>query len=98
MPRRKKSDYAILRIGLARPAGRSRAPIVRVNGQQVEVPLEDCGPRFTEREYAITKLIPLDPGQLRDKNAVEVSFPEGNDGVVGSVVIRAAVAEAPSGP
>ncbi|RME93837.1 MAG: beta-agarase, partial [Verrucomicrobia bacterium] len=94
VPVEKKIDYAILRIGLTRPAGRSRTPIVRLNGEELQVPLEDCADRFTEREYAITKLIPLDPRQLRAENTVEVKFPDGNEGVVGSVVVRAAVEEA----
>ncbi|MBM3878220.1 MAG: beta-agarase [Verrucomicrobia bacterium] len=92
VPVTKPIDYAILRIGLTRPPDRSRSPTVTLNGQSLVTPLEDSAERFTDREYASTKCIALEPNALKAENVVVVSFPDGTEGVVGSVVIRAAVA------
>ncbi|ADE53584.1 hypothetical protein [Coraliomargarita akajimensis] len=84
-------DYAQLRIGLTRKPESSKEVIVRVNGELVDVPLEDCAERFTDKEYATTKLAYLDPAILQAENTVEVSFPDSDDGAIGTVVIRAAM-------
>jgi hypothetical protein len=95
VPVKEKIDYAVLRIGLTRGAGLQRDPVVMLNGKTLEVPLEDCAGRLEEKEYATTKLIPVDPADLLAENRVRVSFPDGDDGAVGSAVIRAAVKENP---
>lgn len=91
VPVEKEIDYAVLRIGLTRTAGLRRDPVVTMNGKRLEVPLEDCAERLEEKEYATTKLIPLNPADLRAENRVRVSFPDGDSGAVGTAVIRAAV-------
>lgn len=93
VPVEKAIDYAVLRIGLTRSPGRQHDPVVMLNGTALEVPLEDCADRLEDKEYATTKLITLDPAELLAENTVSVSFPDGDDGAVGSVVIRAAVKE-----
>jgi len=91
VPVEKEIDYAVLRIGLTRKAGLRREPVVMLNGRTLDVPLEDCAERLEEKEYATTKLIPLNPDDLRAENRVRISFPDGEAGAVGTAVIRAAV-------
>lgn len=91
VPVAKKIEYAQLRIGLTRSPEAGKEPIVLLNGNPVEMPLEDCAERFVDKEYAITKLVYLNPADLQAENTVTVSFPDGNDGAIGTVVIRAAV-------
>jgi hypothetical protein len=91
VPVGKAIDYAVLRIGLTRKAGLRRDPVVTLNGKKLEVPVEDCAGRLEEKEYATTKLIPLNPADLRAENRVRITFSDGDAGTVGSAVIRAAV-------
>lgn len=84
-------DYAMLRIGLTRTPELGQQPIVKLNGQKLDVPMEDCADRLTDKEYGTTKLIPVDVSLLKAKNRVTVKFADGDSGYVGSVVIRAAV-------
>lgn len=86
-------DYAVLRIGLTRSTGLSHEPTVMLNRKKLEVPLETCAGRLEEKEYATTKIIPLDPATLRRTNRIKVSFPDGYTGAVGTAVIRMAVIE-----
>ena len=51
----------------------------------------DRAARFGDGEYGIAKMICLNPEELLAENTVSVSFSDGNEGTVGSVVIRAAV-------
>jgi hypothetical protein len=95
VPVEKEIDYAVLRIGLTRSPGLRRDPVVLLNGKPLEVPLEDCADRLEDKEYATTKLVALDPAELLAENTVRISFPDGGDGSVGSVVIRAAVKQRP---
>ncbi|TWT40658.1 beta-agarase [Botrimarina hoheduenensis] len=82
--------YAELRIAVSRPTNASPEVSVRVNGKRVRVPVEDAAGRYDdgEKEYASTKLVALDPALLRATNRIGVSFPDGEPGVIGSVVIR----------
>ena len=85
-------DYAQLRIGLERPVDAAKSPAVTLNGTALDVPLEDCADRMTnDKQYATTKLIPVDPALLKAENTVVVSFADGDAGHVGTVVLRAAV-------
>ncbi len=93
VPLDKKIEYAVLRIGLTRHVGFSHEPIITLNGRVLDVPLESCAERLEDREYAVTKMIPLDPKELCQTNRVQVSFADGDDGAVGTAVIRAAVVE-----
>lgn len=93
VPRKGKIDYAQLRIGLTRSPDSSKTPIIKLNGEGLDVPLEDCAERFVDKEYAMTKLIYLNPADLKSVNTVKVSFPDGSDGAVGTAVIRVAVKE-----
>jgi len=87
----KTIDYAQLRIGLTRSPESDRRPIVHLNGKRLTVPSEICSDRLTDREYASTKLIPVNPADLKSKNKVTIRFADGNDGSIGSVVLRVAV-------
>jgi hypothetical protein len=91
VPVDKEIDYAMLRIGLTRKAGLRRDPVVTMNGKILEVPMENCAGRLEEKEYATTKLIPLNPADIKAENRVRVSFPDGDEGAVGTAVIRVAV-------
>ncbi|EMI47076.1 beta-agarase [Rhodopirellula sp. SWK7] len=95
VPQNEPIVYAQLRIGVTRSPDALKTPVVRFNGIVLDVPMEDCAERFVDREYAMTKLIPLDPTLIKAANTVSVSFADGSDGAVGSVVIRAAVKETP---
>ncbi|MEO0796237.1 MAG: beta-agarase [Verrucomicrobiota bacterium] len=91
VPQDREIDYAQLRVAVTRPPEASQEPVITLNGKALEVPLEDSAERYTDLEYASTKLIYVDPAELQEVNTVAVSFPDGDDGAVGSVVIRAAV-------
>jgi hypothetical protein len=91
VPVQKKIDYAQMRVGLTRSAGLDRNPIITINGKQVKVPLEDCAERLEEKEYATTKIFLVDVDDLTARNQISITFPDQNEGSVGSVVIRAAI-------
>ena len=91
VPTQKEIDYAQVRIGLTRGAGLDQTPIITINGKQVEVPLEDCADRLEDKEYATTKIFLVNVDDLRARNQVSITFPDNNEGAVGSVVIRAAI-------
>lgn len=93
VPVEKEIEYAVLRVGLTRPSGSNPDPVITLNGQELDVPLEDAADRFDKGEYAMTKMVYLEPDQLLEENTINVSFDDGDDGAVGSVVIRAAVRE-----
>ncbi|MBB6431240.1 beta-agarase [Algisphaera agarilytica] len=81
---------ATLRIGVTRPPTASPDIRVKINGREVDVPLEDSAGRYTNAdEYASTKIISIDPGLLKAKNRVIVAFPDEQGGAIGTVVIRA---------
>lgn len=90
-PVNKPMEYAVLRVALTRPNGMSYEPKITLNGKELDVPLEDCADRLERGEYGSTKLIYIDPDDLRAKNRVKISFDDGDEGVVGTVVIRVAV-------
>ena len=94
IPQGSPLDYAILRIGVSRPADAGWDVAVTLNGKNLTVPLEQCAERLTEtgNEYASCKIIPLDPTAIKEVNTIGVSFPDGRPGSVGAVVIRAGFA------
>lgn len=85
-------DHAVLRVGISRPADFGKEVEIQFNGEELRVPLEDCAERLSQEDgdYATTKIVQLDPQMLQATNTVEVSFPDGDFGSIGSVVIRAA--------
>lgn len=85
--------YATLRISVTRAPEADPNLEVLVNGKKVLVPLEDAADRLTAagKEYASTKIIPLDVSLLKENNRVLVRFPDNDPGTIGSVVIRAGV-------
>ena len=93
VPVEKQIDYAVLRVGLVRKTESGKHPLITLNGKPLDVPLENCADRLSKGEYGTTKLIPLNPADLLAENTVTVSFPDGDDGKVGTAVIRAAVVE-----
>jgi hypothetical protein len=93
VPVDKDIDYAVLRVGLTRKTESSKEAVIKLNGRALEVPLEDCADRLADGEYGTTKLVYLNPAELQAENRVTVSFPDGDDGAVGTAVIRAAVVD-----
>ncbi|WOO43690.1 beta-agarase [Rubellicoccus peritrichatus] len=90
VPTDNEIDYAQLRVAVSRSPEASREPVITLNGKTLDVPMEDSAERYTDKEYAMTKLIYLDPADLEAVNTVTVSFPDSNEGAVGSAVIRVA--------
>lgn len=86
-----KIDYAQLRVGLAREEEISTNAIITLHGKQLEVPLEDCADRLRKGGYGTTKMVNLGPADLLAENTVTISFPDGDEGTVGTIVIRATV-------
>lgn len=83
-------EYATLRIAVARPTGADPNVLLKFNGKRVRVPLEDAASRLDDgdKQYASTKIVDLDPSEVREKNRVELAFPDGGQGTFGSVVLR----------
>lgn len=80
-----------LRIGFNRPATAGKAMEVRINGHPLAHPTEDSASRYTHEKhgYSSTRIIHFDPSLLNDSNTIEISFPDGKPGTIGSAVIRA---------
>ncbi|VGO17457.1 Beta-porphyranase A [Pontiella desulfatans] len=93
VPVEKQIDYAVLRVGLTRKTESNKEAVITLNGKPLAVPLEDCADRLADGEYGVTKLVNLNVADLQAENIVKVSFPDGDEGMVGTVVIRAAVVE-----
>lgn len=91
VPRAGELRYATLRVGVSRPADAGWETSIALNGTPLDVPVEACAERLTQKgqEYASCKLVSLDPGAVNEVNTITVSFPDGNPGTVGAVVIRA---------
>lgn len=89
VPRPSQACGATLRIGVSRPPQAGHEVTVVFNGQTLVVPLEQCAERLVEQEYASCKMIELPRDFVQENNTVSVSFPDGQPGAVGSVVIRA---------
>lgn len=87
--------YATLRIGVTRPPNTDHGLIVKFNRKRIEVPLEDAATRLDngETEYASTKLVGIDRSLVREKNRIEVAFPDEAGGAIGSVVLRVGLQE-----
>ncbi len=88
-PDKAKLEYATLRIGVNRLSDLNKEISVQVNGKPYTVPMESCADRLTEKSYKSCKIIPLDPQDLKSRNVVYISFPDGQPGSINNVVIRA---------
>ncbi|MEM6551138.1 MAG: beta-agarase [Planctomycetota bacterium] len=87
----KRVVRAELRFGITKPGGSGPAVVVTVNGRRIALANEDHAERLvTDQEYATTRIVQIDPAILRERNVVQVAFPDGSTGAVGTVVIRAA--------
>lgn len=84
-------EYAQLRVAITRSPDKSMELMIELNGKMLDVPLESSAQRYVDKEYATTKLVYVDPKLLKSTNTVKVSFPDGDDGSVGSAVLRVAV-------
>ncbi len=95
VPEPSKVKYASLRVSVNRPVGTDRLVSVQLNGESLEVPIEDSAERFEDSKdgYASTKIIQIDPATLKRTNKIQVHFPDGKGGAVGSAVIRAGFEE-----
>ena len=87
-------DYALLRVGISRPAGTDKNIKVWFNGKSIKVPLETCADRLEDpdkRDYSSCKIVSIPVDIVKKENKVKVAFTDDKPGSVGSVVIRAAV-------
>ncbi len=91
IPEHKKAKYAIVRVGISREAGDGKEVIIKLNGRNLAVPLEDCADRLTQSDYATTKIVKVHGSWIQENNEVEVTFADGRSGGVGAVAIRAAL-------
>ena len=87
-------EYAQLRVGISRQGGLSRAVRIKFNDTELDVPHEDAAIRLDNgQDYATCKIIRLPADQILAENKVSVSFPDGEDGAIGSVVLRVSYRE-----
>ena len=85
---------SFIRVGISRPGNSGHDVRILLNGNKLGVPLEDAVDRIDNGvDYASCKIIPIPPGLLDEENSISVSFPDGQPGSVGSVVIRASFSE-----
>ena len=90
IPEVKRAKYGILRVALDRDIDVSKEVEIKLNGILLETPVEDCADRIAgEDDYATTKMIKVLGSLLKDENTIEVKFPDGKQGGVGAVLIRA---------
>ncbi|MEM1446118.1 MAG: hypothetical protein AAGF84_08690 [Planctomycetota bacterium] len=95
LPEIDNAEYATLRIAVGRPNGTDRDLAVRFNGKRVRIPVEDAADRLDatnrfSKEYGTLKKARIPVEWLRENNRVEIAFPDGKGGGVGSVVLRVA--------
>jgi len=91
LPRNSMGDivYAELRVALGRPAGTDRDIQVHLNGERINMPLENHSHRLEwEDDYGSAKIAQVDPVLIKNNNTVTVGFPDGGKGGIGSVVLR----------
>jgi hypothetical protein len=93
VPLEKQIDYAVLRIGMTRKTESDKEAIITLNGKLLDVALEDCVDRLAYGEYGTTKLVSLNSADLLEENTISISFPDGDEGAIGTAVIRVAVKE-----
>ncbi len=83
------AQYAILRVGISRPAGTNKQLEIAINNNRLTIPYEDHAHKLENNdEYASTKIIRIDTSMLQNSNSIIVKFSEGKLGGVGSVVLR----------
>ncbi|MBB6429358.1 hypothetical protein HNQ40_001164 [Algisphaera agarilytica] len=87
------AETVTLRIAVGRPHGTDRDLAVKFNGHAVTIPVEDSADRLDRKhkyadEYGALKRVRIPAEWLEAENAVEVSFPDGTGGGIGSVVLR----------
>ena len=82
-------EYAELRVGISRAGGLNRKVVITFNGAKLNVPHEDAAIRLDNgKDYATCKIIRLPADQIQSENRINVSFPDGKGGAIGSVVLR----------
>ena len=85
---------SFIRVGISRPGNSGYQIQITLNDEELHVPLENATDRIDNGiDYASCKIIPIPPGLLDEENSISVSFPDGQPGSVGSVVIRASFPE-----
>ncbi|MEM6315099.1 MAG: hypothetical protein AAF743_13485, partial [Planctomycetota bacterium] len=96
VPDHTEAEYATLRIAVGRPTGTDHDIAVRLNGQVIDMPMEDAasildgGNRPNQDYYGALKRVRVPAALLQAENTVELSWPDGKSGGVGSVVLRVA--------
>ena len=91
VPDLKNAEYAMLRVGISRPARTNKEVEIGINNNRLTVPMEDCADYLENNdEYATTKILRIDTSMLRNSNSITVKFNDGKIGGVGAVVLRVA--------
>lgn len=79
---------ALLRLGIGRDHGKSLSPIIKINGQTIEVPSNFRGGPQTDRNNFFGVLeIPVPYNILQTNNTISVSFSDGG-GYISSVILQ----------
>ncbi len=89
IPEKGKLEYASLRIGLNRPPECDKEISVTVNGKPYQMSLEKCADRLTDKVYKSCKISSLALRDLKSRNVIYISFPDGKPGTINNVSIRA---------
>ena len=89
-PNHDSAESAKLRVGFNRPADAGREIHIQLIGHELTSTIEDSAERYTHEShgYSSTRIIRFDPSLLKKENKLEISFPDGLGGTVGSAVIR----------
>lgn len=95
VPEYENAVNAILRISVGRETIDAGKKIkVVFNGKSLKVPMEDIAEYLQDDKcYGSTKIIKIDPKLLKENNIINVSFPDGKVGGIGSVVLRVGLRE-----
>jgi Porphyranase catalytic subdomain 1/beta porphyranase A C-terminal len=89
VPEYRFASYTTLRISVGRKSGSDKKVKVIFNDTELVVPFEDSSTELEDSDdYGSIKLINIHPALLRAVNTVKVSFPDGKQGGIGSVVLR----------
>jgi hypothetical protein len=85
---------SFIRVGISRPGNSGHQIQITLNDKELHVPLETATDRIDNGvDYASCKIVPVPAALLKENNSIAVSFPDGQPGSVGSVVIRASFPE-----
>ncbi|MEM1107994.1 MAG: hypothetical protein AAGH99_04805 [Planctomycetota bacterium] len=93
VPKVEEAETVTLRVAVGRPHGTDRDLAVTFNGKPIVIPVEDSADRLDRShkyadEYGALKRVRIPADWLEASNNIEVGFPDGKGGGIGSVVLR----------